>query len=323
MSTKLFRPAAPRIRHFLIRTYRPAAFRQDGQVLALFAAGLVGLCGLVGLSIDVGRLAYTASDVQKIADSAALAGAQDLPNTTSATSTANSYAAQNGSATVAIAFTNSDQTIEVKASRQVDYTFLKVIGLSGKTVSRSAAVSAKTEVVTGFTLANTAPFIIWGGARQSEVNPGDQNCDFHTCVGKSYTFLDSNWMNASGKPKLPDWNSADSNNFKGDIAHGDGAAINHVGDTMSVGGLGSVEVPAVGTKLVIPVVDKAGGNSNMRTFHIAAWVQVEVQPGCTKNGCKGKVMPLTTTPPTGWVGGGTVAPPPTLTYNGTTITMTK
>jgi hypothetical protein len=82
-------------------------------------------------------------------------------------------------------------------------------------------------------------------------------------------------------------------------------------------------VPAVGTKLVIPVVDKAGGNSNMRTFHIAAWVQVEVQPGCTKNGCKGKVLPLTTTPPTGWVGGGSIAPPPSLTYNGTTITMTK
>src|SRR5688500_6345548 len=106
---------------------RLTASAEDGQVLALFAAGLVGLCGLVGLSIDVGRLAYTASDVQKIADSAALAGAQDLPNTTSATSTANSYAAQNGSATVAIAFTNSNQTIEVKASRQVDYTFLKAI----------------------------------------------------------------------------------------------------------------------------------------------------------------------------------------------------
>ncbi len=312
------------LRRALRKLGNGTASRQDGQVLTLFAAGLVGLCGFVGLSIDVGQLVYTASDVQKIADAAALAGAQDLPNTSNATSAATTYAAENGTAALDITFTNSHHTIEVEASRYVEYTFLKVIGLGGRTISRSATVVAQNQVITGYTLANTAPFIIWGGSRQTEVNPGDQHCALHTCVGKSYTFLDSNWMNASGKPKMPDWNSSDSNNFKGDINHGDGAEVNHVGETMSVGGLGSVDVPAVGTILVIPVVDKAGGNSNMRTFHIAAWVQVQVQPGCTKNGCKGKVLdPNTTSPSPGWVGGGSVASPPSLTYTGMTTHLTK
>ena len=306
-----------------LRAVRGLLSREKGQALPLFAAGLVGFCGLVGLSIDVGQLVFTATDMQKIADASALAAGQDLPGTTTATATANSYATQNGGATLAIAFTDSNRTVTVEASRYVDYTFLKVIGLSGKTVKRSATVHAEQEVVTGYNLENTAPFVIWGGSRQNEVNPGDQNCPYHVCVGKSYTIMDSNWMNASGKPKLPDWTANDSNNFKGDINHGDGGVV-HNGETMSVGGLGSVEVPAVGTILVIPVVSKASGNSDMRTFTVAAWVQVQVQPGCTKNGCKAKVLdPSTTAPQTGWVGGGSTQPPPTLTYKGTTTTLTK
>ena len=313
----------PRFNALKSRGRTLAGAREHGQVLALAAAGMVVFCALVGMSIDIGRLAFTATDVQKIADAAALAGARDLPNTTTATGSATNYAAQNGSAVLAIAYADSNHTIEVKATRYAEFTFLKVIGIGGRNVTRAATVHAQNEVVTGYTLSYTAPFVIWGGSRQNEVNPGDQNCKLHTCVGKTYTFLDSNWMNASGKPKVPDWTANDSNNFKGDINHGDGAEVSHVGETMSVGGLGSVEVPAVGTILVIPVVDAASGNSDMRTFHIAAWVQIEVQPGCNKNGCKGKILPTTATPQDGWVGGGPVAPPPSLTYTGTTIQMTK
>jgi len=290
---------------------------EKGQVLLLFGAALAGICGMVGLAIDVGRLAYAATDLQKIADASALAGAQDLPKTTVAEASADDYAAANGAATLGVTFEQSNTVIRVSAERHVDYTFLRVLGLDGATVKRSAAARGKPIVVTGYAWENTAPFIIWGGDRQNEVHAGDQNCALHTCVGKSYTFLDTNWMNASGKPKLPDWNSADSNNFKGDIAHGDGAPVNHVGDTMSVGGIGDVVVPTPGEILVIPIIDQAGGNSNMRTFHIAAWVVIKVDLGCTKNHCSGTILnPNTTAPPTGWVGGGSTQPPPSLTYTG-------
>jgi hypothetical protein len=290
---------------------------EHGQVLVLFAAGLVAIAGFVGMSIDIGQAVYTASDVQKIADAAALAGSQDLPNTTSATTTANSYAAQNGTGTLAISFSDSNTVIKVTATRHVNYTFLRVLGLSGKDISRSAAARGKPIVVTGYSWANAAPFIIWGGGRQKEVHPGDKECDFYTCVGRSYTFMDVNWMNASGNPTAPDWTASNSNNFKGDVDHGNGAPVNQVGDTFSVGGLGSVTVPTPGDVIVIPVVNTAADNSNLRSFHIVAWVIVKVDANCTKSHCTGTVLdPKTTAPPSGWVGGGSVPPPPTLTYTG-------
>jgi hypothetical protein len=290
---------------------------EHGQMLALFAAGLVAICGFVGMSIDVGQLVVAATETQKIADASALAASQDLPSTSTATNTANSYGTQNGSATLAITFSDANTIVRVKATKHVDYTFLRVLGLSGHDVSRSAAARGKPVTVTGYTWANTAPFIMWGGARQNEVHPGDAGCPLHTCVGQSYTFMDTNWMNASGKPKAPDWTASDSNNFKGDVDHGDGAPVNQAGDTFSVGGLGSVEVPLAGSIIVIPIVDKAADNSNLRSFHIAAWAVIQVDAGCTKNHCSGTIQdPKTTAPPSGWVGGGSVPTPPSLTYTG-------
>ena len=99
----------------LRRLRRLLSRREDGQMLALFAAGLVGFCGLVGISVDIGKAVFTASDMQKIADAAALAGAQDLPNTSTATNTANAYGTDNGSATLNVSFSNSNQTISVAA----------------------------------------------------------------------------------------------------------------------------------------------------------------------------------------------------------------
>jgi len=93
--------------------------------------------------------------------------------------------------------------------------------------------------------------------------------------------------------------------------------VSHVGETLSVGGAGDVVVPQPGEILVIPIVDNAGGNSDMRTFHIAAWVVIKVDLGCDKNHCSGTILnPKTTPPPSGWVGGGSVEAPPTLTYTG-------
>ncbi|MEO8541266.1 MAG: pilus assembly protein TadG-related protein [bacterium] len=288
---------------------------KTGQVLVLFALALVGIFGLVGLAVDVGNLVYTATDVQKLADSSALAAAQDLPGTTAAIQTANSYRDQNGVATLAITFAESNTVIRVTATRHVNFTFLRAIGLTGRDISKTAAARGQQQAVTGYNWENTAPFIIWGGSRTSEVNAGDQNCALHTCVGKSYTFADTGWMGASGTPKAPDWTASGSNNFKGDVDHGNGAPVNSVGDTFSVGGLGSVSMPVVGSIVVIPIVDKATGNSNLRSFHIAAWAIVQVDPGCTKQHCTGTILnPSTTTPPTGWVGGGSTPPPPTLSY---------
>ncbi len=293
---------------------------ESAQALILFTAGLVGFCGFVGMSIDVGHLVFTRTDLQKIADAAALAGAQDLPgSTTNATTSAQTYAGLNGTAATAITFGNSNSTITVTATRHVDYTFLKALGLSGHDVSAKATANALQKTVTGYHMDYVAPFIIWGGNRDKP-SAADKGCSLFVCVGHSYSFLDENWMKASGYPGS-DWTANNSNNFKGDVNHGAGNEIKQIGDdfqgTSSNGGLGSVVTPPVGSTIVIPIVDKATGNSDNRTFRIAAWAVVTVDSSCNKQTCTGTIVSLGKQPPPGWVSGGSVPPPPDLEYKGT------
>ena len=114
-------------------------------MLALFAFGLVAFCGLVGMSIDVGQLVYTRTDLQKIADAAAMAGAQDLPTANTAISSADTYVTKNGGASCqpnCATVNAAGDTITVTATRHVSYLFLKVIGLSGADPSATAKARA-------------------------------------------------------------------------------------------------------------------------------------------------------------------------------------
>src|ERR1700757_1393868 len=68
---------------------------QRGQALPWVATMMVMLLGFAGLSIDVGHIFYCYRELQAATDAAALAGAEDLPNST-ATTTATSYSAVAG-----------------------------------------------------------------------------------------------------------------------------------------------------------------------------------------------------------------------------------
>ena len=77
--------------HPLRRTSRSAKGAEKGQVLVLFAAGLVIFLGLVALSVDVGRYVWARTQMQSAVDAAALAAAQSLPSTLLAEQYANTY----------------------------------------------------------------------------------------------------------------------------------------------------------------------------------------------------------------------------------------
>jgi Flp pilus assembly protein TadG len=123
-------------------------FDESGQMLVLMGAGLAAFVAIVGISVDVGQVVFTRTDLQKVADAAAFAGAQDLPSASSATTNANTYVglnASNTTAAVAISQTyNANDTIQVTATRKVDYAFLRVVGLKGTTVSARAKVRVGT-----------------------------------------------------------------------------------------------------------------------------------------------------------------------------------
>ena len=118
---------------------------ERGQALVLFAGGLAVFCGFVGMSIDIGHVWATRTDLQKSADAAAMAGSQDLPTTSTALSVANSYVASNstGGTTAAVVFSQTyaaNDTIQVTTTRHVDYTFLRAVGLTGTDVTATAKV---------------------------------------------------------------------------------------------------------------------------------------------------------------------------------------
>ena len=76
---------------------RGLATHSGAQISVLFALAATALVGVMALGADVGVLYYNWGQLQKAADAAALAGAGYLPNdTTTATSTATTYATKNG-----------------------------------------------------------------------------------------------------------------------------------------------------------------------------------------------------------------------------------
>jgi Flp pilus assembly protein TadG len=68
---------------------------ERGQILPIVALALVALLGVCAFSVDVGYAYFAKRQLQSATDAAALAGAQDLPNGTTAIATATSYGLAN------------------------------------------------------------------------------------------------------------------------------------------------------------------------------------------------------------------------------------
>jgi Flp pilus assembly protein TadG len=121
---------------------------ERGQVMVLTAVGMIALCGMAALAIDVGSWFRDSRRVQLIADAAALAGAQALPNSTSqATNLANTYAATNGGSVASLSYTTkyrSNDTVTVTVTDQAPTFFSKVFGV--KSVLVKATAGARTGV---------------------------------------------------------------------------------------------------------------------------------------------------------------------------------
>jgi len=109
-------------------------------IVALFLIGLVGLCALV---IDVGRLYWEANKLQNAVDAAALAAAQDLPDTASAADTACEYIEANGfqPSEIQISFSNGNKTIDITSSRTVNFIFARLLGFESTSIHPQASAS--------------------------------------------------------------------------------------------------------------------------------------------------------------------------------------
>lgn len=148
---------------------------ESGQSLILVTIVIAALIGFAALVVDVGVLYNSKAELQNIADAAALAGAQDLPNASLAIDTALDYVSYNGLKATQNALTESGDTvtittpykgdetkIEVKCKREVPYLFAKIFGLSSTEISaRSAAqygIAASVPWIVPFVIPEPAQF---------------------------------------------------------------------------------------------------------------------------------------------------------------------
>ena len=132
--------------------------KENGQALILLTLTLAVLMGCAAIVTDVGYAYYVQRSMQASADAAALAGAQDLPNTAAALTSAQSYsgaaAAKNATANidnvaatvstrcVSIAPCNPSNAIVVDETTSVPTKFARVLGIDSFTVHvRSTACS--------------------------------------------------------------------------------------------------------------------------------------------------------------------------------------
>ncbi|HHW23690.1 MAG TPA: hypothetical protein GXX26_12580 [Clostridiaceae bacterium] len=115
--------------------------KEKGQSLVLFTLMMVVFLGLSAIVIDIGMITVSKAKIQNAADSAALAGAMELPdNPSMAITVAQEYVELNGKPgdIVNVTIGDDNQSITVTISRKNAMSFAKILGTNESTVTADA-----------------------------------------------------------------------------------------------------------------------------------------------------------------------------------------
>jgi Flp pilus assembly protein TadG len=124
-----------------------------GQVMVLISVAMIAIMGMIGVVVDVGYLQHQRNMMQTAADSAAMAGAEELnygDQVAAGKADAASNGYTNGQASVSVSINNPPSTgpntsnatyVEAIVSKPEPTYFLRVLGFSSVTVSARAVAS--------------------------------------------------------------------------------------------------------------------------------------------------------------------------------------
>jgi Flp pilus assembly protein TadG len=135
---------------------------ERGQAFVLTALGMVMMCAMAALVLDVGHWFRDKRRLQGTADAAALAGAQQLPGAPGPAKTmARDYANKNGgdvsASDIVVSSTyNANDTIAVRAQRNDPGIFSRVIGVGNTDIS----AHAKARVDVPYSALHVAPMVV-------------------------------------------------------------------------------------------------------------------------------------------------------------------
>ena len=204
---------------------RPAVADESGQVLALFAAGLlVVLLGFMGVVVDVAAWYQAQRHVQAVADAAALAAVRELPGSTgAAAAAARAYAASNAGVVAAPRFSRTtvpDDTVTVEASQTAPVYFTRLFGIRAPIVHASATAAASAAA----SVADAVPISIDASTPALACGPPcygqETTLDFGSVpdAGGAFGLLDFSEANGNVSPAtLAGWIAS---GYPGDIALG-------------------------------------------------------------------------------------------------------
>jgi Flp pilus assembly protein TadG len=156
---------------------------ESGQAIVFMIVALLTIVGMAAIVVDGGRWFQTQRHLQTAADAAALAGAQDLPSTSTAGSTASSYAQTNdaGISTTSTFPSSSpcapNACIDVAAVTTAPGFLAKIYGAAFGTVTVRAHARAMVSVP--LFMKNVAPIAVKTTSACPISNPG--------CFGQTVT----------------------------------------------------------------------------------------------------------------------------------------
>lgn len=268
---------------------------QAGQATILTLVFLVVLLGMAALVLDLGSWYRADRDTQSTADSAALAGAQALPNDTGqASNLASTYATKNGGGLDSVNFSSSygsNDTITVKVKRQAPGIFTKLFGVDSATVgskasARTALVSA-AKYVAPIVVKNTHPML--NSCNGPCYGPGYETTIPVGSTGAPGAFALVNLLNdssgTSGASVLANWIEKGFDGYLplGSYFSDPGVKFNSNGiqDAMRLR-------MASNPVMLFPVYDTLTGQGSNAEYHVIGWAAFHVD-AVDKSGNNGTV----------------------------------
>jgi hypothetical protein len=269
---------------------RNVAAGERGQAFVLTIVFLACLMGMAALVLDVGHWYRAKRDLQAVADSAALAGAQALPdNTALATALATQYSKDNGGPTPEVVFTSknlANDTITVRVKRAEPGFFSKIFSIDSVDIGSRAMARTGQVVAAQY----AAPFGI--DKKQAELlcspipctNPTD--LDLEKVGPGAFRILNIDGSSGgTGTQILGDWvlRGFDGMMPVNEWYYSDpGAKFNssNVSSALSI---------RLGDELMFPVYDQITGNGANLQYHVIGWAGFVVT-AFTGNGNKGNLQ---------------------------------
>lgn len=253
---------------------------EAGQAALLSVVWMVVLLGMAGLVIDVGTWFRAQRSLQSQADAAALAGAQDLPDTVpGATSLAQQYAAKNGItvplgdiSVTGVAVPND--SITVKTSAASPTFFSKLFGLTSVDIQAHATAQSS--------LLGSALYVAPIAVNIMHPMLSGAGCPcFDTSttlpLGKTgapgaFALIDLNDKGGTGASDIAAWIQ---NGFQDALNLGD--YFSNTGAKWDNSSIDAALTARLGTVLMFPVYDVLNGTGVTAQYHVIAWVGFRIE----------------------------------------------